>query len=208
MDRVARALGLGGTAEGDDELRLNAAENIMQGQTTGAIAADDESWNIVMAEQRGRQAAVTQTQETNEAPRGQHDFPPQQGPRMGLPMAPQAQTPHLQQQEEYSGIGNALKRQAQVIHEPLTIMADLSLQRDIQDSAVKQTAFREFATNYNQMRIYIAMVGKQKTITMIHTIGAYYSIRSATNAYQGKIMGFIGDRRATKEPTPICLPQV
>jgi hypothetical protein len=43
MDRVARALGLGGLAEGDDELRPNAAENIMQGQTTGAIAADDES---------------------------------------------------------------------------------------------------------------------------------------------------------------------
>jgi hypothetical protein len=161
-----------------------------------------------MAENRGRQAAVTQTQETAEAPRGQHDFPPQQGPQMGLPMAPPVQTPHLQQQEEYSGIGNALKRQAQVIHEPLTIMADLSLQRDVQDSAMKQTAFREFATNYNQMRIYIAMVGEQKTITMIHTIGAYYSIRSATNAYQGKIMGFIGDRRATKEPTPICLPQV
>ncbi len=52
------------------------------------------------------------------------------------------------------------------------------------------------------------MVGKQKSVTMIHTIGAYYSIRAATNAYQGKVMGFIGDRRATKEPTPVCLPQV
>jgi hypothetical protein len=42
---------------------------------------------------------------------------------------------------------------------------------------------------------------------MIHTIGVFYSIRAATNAYQGKVLGFIGDRRATKEPTPICLPQ-
>jgi hypothetical protein len=43
---------------------------------------------------------------------------------------------------------------------------------------------------------------------MIHTLGTFYSIRMATNAYQGKVMGFIGDRRATKEPTPVCLPQV
>jgi hypothetical protein len=82
------------------------------------------------------------------------------------------------------------------------------MQRDIQDNVAKQNAFREFTTNYNQMRMYIAMVGEQKSITMIHTIGAYYSIRAATNSYQGKVMGFIGDRRATKEPTPICLPQV
>jgi hypothetical protein len=52
------------------------------------------------------------------------------------------------------------------------------------------------------------MVGKQKNVTMIHTLGTFYSIRTATNAYQGKVMGFIGDRRATKEPTPVCLPQV
>ena len=45
-------------------------------------------------------------------------------------------------------------------------------------------------------------------MTMIHTLGTFYSIRAATNAYQGKVLGFVGDRRATKEPTPICLPQV
>ncbi len=57
------------------------------------------------------------------------------------------------------------------------------------------------------MRVYLDMVGKQKTVTMIHTIGAFYSIMSATNAHQGKILGLIGDRRATKEPTQVCLPQ-
>jgi hypothetical protein len=207
MDWMARAFGLGGITKANDELRPNTADGTTQWQTIRATAAD-ESWNIIMAEHRGRQAAVTQTQETAEPSRGQHEVPPPQGPQMGLQMVHPAQHPPPQQQEEYSGIGNALKFQAQLIHEPLTIMADLLVQRDVQDNAVKQNAFREFATNYTQMRIYIAMVGEQKTITMIHTIGAYYSIRSATNAYQGKIMGFIRDRRATKEPTPICLPQV
>jgi hypothetical protein len=40
---------------------------------------------------------------------------------------------------------------------------------------------------------------------MIHTAGVYYSIASATSAYQGKVLAFIGDLRATKEPTSICL---
>ncbi len=39
---------------------------------------------------------------------------------------------------------------------------------------------------------------------MIHTPGVYYSIASSS-AYQGKVLAFIGDRRATKEPTPVCL---
>ena len=41
---------------------------------------------------------------------------------------------------------------------------------------------------------------------MIHTPGVYYSIVSATSTYQGEVLAFIGDRRATKEPTLICLP--
>jgi hypothetical protein len=58
------------------------------------------------------------------------------------------------------------------------------------------------------MRIYLAMVGEQKTVTMIHKLGTFYAIRASTNAYQGKVLGFVGDQRATEEPTPICLPQV
>jgi hypothetical protein len=41
---------------------------------------------------------------------------------------------------------------------------------------------------------------------MVHTPGVYYSISSATSTYQGKVLAFIGNRRATKEPTPVCLP--
>jgi hypothetical protein len=54
--------------------------------------------------------------------------------------------------------------------------------------------------------MYLAMAGAQVTVTMIHTPGAYYSIKSATNGYQGWVLAFIGDRCATKEPNPICLP--
>jgi hypothetical protein len=65
----------------------------------------------------------------------------------------------------------------------------------------------DFTVNYGQFWVYIAIMGDQKTITMIHTLGSFYSPKLATNAYQGKVLAFIGDRQATKEPTPICLPQ-
>jgi hypothetical protein len=41
---------------------------------------------------------------------------------------------------------------------------------------------------------------------MIHTPGVYYFIASATSTFQEKVLAFIRDRRATKEPTPVCLP--
>ncbi len=61
MDRMARALGLGGTTKADDELRPNDNESVTQGQTVMAPAADDDYWNILMAARRGRDVLVTQT---------------------------------------------------------------------------------------------------------------------------------------------------
>ncbi len=43
-------------------------------------------------------------------------------------------------------------------------------------------------------------------VTMIHTLGIYYSIKLSMSAYQGKMMAFIGDYHATKELTLVCLP--
>jgi len=60
--------------------------------------------------------------------------------------------------------------------------------------------------NVQEFRVYLAMLGNQTHVSMIHTPGVYYSLASVTSTYQGKVLAFIGDRRATKEPTPICLP--
>ena len=49
MDRMARALGLGGTTKADNELRPNDNESVTQGQTVVAPAANDNYWNILMA---------------------------------------------------------------------------------------------------------------------------------------------------------------
>ena len=70
-----------------------------------------------------------------------------------------------------------------------------------------RTAFRDYAVNVQQFRVYLVMLGGQTHVSMIHTPGVYYSIASTTNTYQGNVLAFIGDRRDTKEPTPICLPR-
>jgi hypothetical protein len=60
--------------------------------------------------------------------------------------------------------------------------------------------------NVQEFRVYLAMLGSQTHVSMIHTPGVYYSLPSATGTYQGKVLAFVGDRRATKEPTPDLPP--
>jgi hypothetical protein len=93
------------------------------------------------------------------------------------------------------------------MYDPASIQAELAVQlRGTPGDLANRTSFREFVVNVQEFRVYLAMLGNQTHVSMIHTPGVYYSLTSATSTYQGKVLAFIGDRRATKEPTPICLP--
>jgi hypothetical protein len=50
------------------------------------------------------------------------------------------------------------------------------------------------------------MLGGQPHATIIHTPRANHSINPAMSAYQGRVLAFIGDQRATKESNPVCMP--
>ncbi len=45
-------------------------------------------------------------------------------------------------------------------------------------------------------------------ITVMHSPLKFAAISAATQHLQGRIIGFVGDRTATREPTPILLPQL
>jgi len=203
MDRIGRVLGYGAnTAAADDDTLTpppgdESSQQRALGEGGGGGDNDAGSWDLVMAGTRGAARAATQTQEGD----------PQGDQRPTAPVGQGATQPPTQP-EEFSGIATALRKQGHQNYEAQLIASELALQRDIQGNSTRQAAFKDLATNYTQLRVYLAMVGEQKTVTMIHTLGTFYSIRAATNAYQGKVLGFVGDRRATKEPTPICLPQV
>jgi hypothetical protein len=42
-------------------------------------------------------------------------------------------------------------------------------------------------------------------VTTVHSIAKYFSLSAATSRYQGKYIGFVGDRLATREPGPVLL---
>ncbi len=62
------------------------------------------------------------------------------------------------------------------MYDPATIEAELAVQRGINPTnATSRTSLRDFAVNVQQFRVYLAMLGGQPHVTMIHTPRAYYS---------------------------------
>jgi hypothetical protein len=107
----------------------------------------------------------------------------------------------------YSGIDSVIQKLGGKMCDPVTIQAELAVQlRGTPGDLANRTSFCEFVVNVQEFRVYMAMLGNHTHVSMIHTPGVYYFLASATSTYQGKGLAFIGDRRATKEPTPICLP--
>jgi hypothetical protein len=107
----------------------------------------------------------------------------------------------------YSRIDSALHQSGHTMYDPVTNNAKLSVQSGVNPGDVaSQMGFQDFVVNIQQFSIYLAMLRGQPYVSMIHTPGVYYSIISATNTFQGIVLAFIGDCRATKEPTLVCLP--
>jgi hypothetical protein len=101
----------------------------------------------------------------------------------------------------------ALKSLGHMLYNEDSINAELAVQNGINPvNPASRATFREFVTNVQQFRVYLAMLGGQPYITMIHTPGVYFSIVQATSQYQGRVLAFIGNRRATKKPTSVCVP--
>jgi hypothetical protein len=71
------------------------------------------------------------------------------GPPPGLP-------------SKFLGIGIALKCLGHVMYDPAMLEAELSLKRDIQGNITQQAAFRDFAVNYMQLRVYWQCWGIRK----------------------------------------------
>jgi hypothetical protein len=189
-------------------------------RTTGnGVTFDDVEAAANFANQLGPPpaASITQTQGEQGIP-----LPPAAPPAMGIPLPPAAPVvrggmnpppPPPQQagaaglgggqrppgDAAYSGIDSVLQKLGHTMYDPATIEAELSVQlRGTPGDLANRTAFRNFVVNIQKFRVYLAMLAGQTHVSMIHTPRVYYSIASATSTYQGKVLAFIGDRRATK----------
>ena len=94
----------------------------------------------------------------------------------------------------YSGINSVLQKLGGKMYNPASIQAELAMQlRGTPGDLANRTSFREFVVNVQEFRVYLAMLGNQTHVSMIHTPSMYYFLVSATSTYQGKVMAFIGD---------------
>ncbi len=133
--------------------------------------------------------------------------PPPQQQQRGVGVSSIGGAQHQQAMAVYSGIDAALRTLGHTMYDPGAINAKLAIQSGINPAdAASRSAFRYFAVNVQKFQVYLAMLGGQPYVSMIHTPGVYFSIDLLTSAYQGKVLAFVGDCRATKEPTPVCLP--
>ena len=85
----------------------------------------------------------------------------------------------------YSGIDSVLQKLGGKMYDPASIQAELAVQlRGTPGDPTNRTSFREFVVNVQEFRVYLAMLGNQTHVSMIHTPGVYYSLASATSTYQ------------------------
>ncbi len=103
-------------------------------------------------------------------------------------------------EQEYSGIGLALLHLDHTKYNPEVIDTKLPVQLAVDSGdTITRTAFRDFDVNVQQFWVYLAMLGGQSFVTMVHTPQVYYSIRALMSVYQGKTMAFVGT-----DELPLC----
>ena len=77
-----------------------------------------------------------------------------------------------------------LKKLGHTMYDPATIDAELAVQSGVNSiEPASRRVFRDFVVNVPQFRVYLAMLGGQQHVSIIHIPGVYYSIASAAPTF-------------------------
>jgi hypothetical protein len=90
---------------------------------------------------------------------------------------------------------------------PTTITQELTWQRSVGGDPTKITQWKEVMGSLQEFQAYLFIKQGSCFATVMHSPMKFAAIGTATGHLQGRIIGFVGDRTATREPTPILLPQ-
>jgi hypothetical protein len=104
----------------------------------------------------------------------------------------------------YSGFKEALKRWGP--SSDTTAAQDLKWQRDVNGGMQKIKQFQEVVGGLQNFWTYLLMKPGSAFVTVLHSPMKLVAISKATQHLQGRYVGFVGDRTATKDPTPVVLP--
>ena len=89
----------------------------------------------------------------------------------------------------------------------ITATRDLKWQRDVNGNTQKIKQFQEVVGGLQDFRTYLLMKPGSAFVTILHSPMKFVAISEATQHLQGRYVGFVGDHTATKDPTPVVLPQ-
>ena len=105
----------------------------------------------------------------------------------------------------YSGMATAIRKGGHGT--PATMIQELAWQRSVGGETNKITQWKEVMGSLQEFKAYLFVKQGSCYVTVLHSPMKFAAINAATQHLQGRIIGFVGDRTVTREPTPILLPQ-
>jgi hypothetical protein len=106
---------------------------------------------------------------------------------------------------EYSGIGTCLDKLGAALHGPDLITRPVRWQRVVVRDSGKISTFMAEVGSLLTFQAFLMMREGSAMVTTIHSIAKLLSLSAATSRYQGKYIGFVGNRLAAREPGPVLL---
>jgi hypothetical protein len=105
----------------------------------------------------------------------------------------------------YSGMATAIAKWG--IGDEISQTTKLRWQQGVEGDRTRADQFCEVVGALQAFRTYLFIKPGSAFCTVIHSPLKFVAITEATQQLQGRIIGFVGDRTLTKEPTPVLLPQ-
>ena len=105
---------------------------------------------------------------------------------------------------QYSGMAAAIKKWGN--GDTATQSVELRWQQGVAGKRTKITQFQDVAGALQEFKTYLFMKPGSAFCTVVHSPMKFMAITEATNHLQGRLIGFIGDRTVSREPTPVLFP--
>ncbi len=90
--------------------------------------------------------------------------------------------------------------------EERNVEAELKWQRVVNGETAKNEAFTERVLGLQELKVFAFMKGGSLYIQMGHGLAKFYSIYGTVPELDGKVLMFVGDRGATRDPMPLQPP--
>ncbi len=101
----------------------------------------------------------------------------------------------------------AAARQKGGLGTPATIIQELTWQRSVWGDPTKINQWKEIMGSLLEFKAYMFVKQGSCFAMVMQSPMKFAAISAATGHLQGRIIGFVGKRTSTREPTPILLPQ-